>query len=153
MVRRRHQGNALRTWVAALGRLWCSDNYVRRSISQTLLVGKCTGNIAVAGLIGSIFSTIVFGTGVPPGVRGLSLELTREALRLRVPSGTISTSSGTASWVRMLYASVPGTSPWAGSSSTRSTRVMGMGEVMSDRAGWPSVASEKCSSLESATQC
>jgi hypothetical protein len=52
MVRRRHQGNALRTWVAGLGRLWCSDNDIRRSIGKTLLVGKCTGNIAVAGLVG-----------------------------------------------------------------------------------------------------
>lgn len=52
MVRRRHQGNALRTWVAALGRLRRSDNHIRRSIGKTLLVGKCTGNIAVAGLVG-----------------------------------------------------------------------------------------------------
>jgi len=44
-------------------------------------------------------------------------------------SGIMATSSGTASAVLISYASVPGTSPWEGSSSTFSTRVRGIGEV------------------------
>ena len=45
---------------------------------------------------------------------------------------------------------MPGTSPCAGVSSTRSTRVVGMGDVNVDRLDLPSEASEKCSSLDSA---
>jgi hypothetical protein len=67
---------------------------------------------------------------------------------LRRPSGTISTSSGTASCNLCSYAGDPGTCPWLGLSSANSTPVCGIGDagVGGRDIFLPSEASEKCSS-------
>lgn len=104
------------------------------------------GTSPYAGVSGSIFSAMILGIRDPPGVDGREPE-TRDVDRDRVPSGTTSISSGTASAVLSLYAVVPGTSPYAGSSSTLSTLVTGMGDwspVLVEGRD-PSVASTKSS--------
>jgi len=101
-----------------------------------------------AGWSGSIFSATILGTGVPPGVEGLSSGRNRDDARLLWPSGMTSTSSGTASFVLSLYAAVPGTSPSVGWLSTFSSLVFGTGEVSPEcgnAPGWSSDASINCS--------
>ena len=89
------------------------------------------------GDAGSTFSTRVLGTGVPPGVSDWDLDGDLD----EDPSGTTAISSGTASWVLIAYALVPGTSPCRGDSSTFSTLVIGTGESGAS----PSLASAKSS--------
>ena len=83
----------------------------------------------------------------PPGDMAGASRVKVELLLLFLPSGTISISSGTASDILCSKAGEPGTSPWAGLSSTLSTLVLGTGEVFRPRAVeldcLPSDASEK----------
>jgi hypothetical protein len=72
----------------------------------------------------TVSSTTVLGTLCLLGVVSPSSALT-SCLWL----GMTAISSGFASPVRLAYASVPGTSPYDGSSSIFSTRVLGMGEL------------------------
>jgi hypothetical protein len=93
---------------------------------------------------------MVCGIGESPGVKGLSCDPAGDRFLLDKPSGTTSSSSGTASCSRFSYASVPGTSPCWALSSTRSIRVRGTGEARLDGGRdllkLPSLASEKWSS-------
>ncbi len=86
-------------------------------------------------------STTVLGMGCPPGERSSSSPLAA----FLIWSGMMAISSGAASPSLRRYASVPGTSPYDGSSLTFSTLVLGMGEFRCDSDGtdW---ASEKWSS-------
>lgn len=69
----------------------------------------------------AVSSTTVLGTAECSGVARSSVSV--------LVSGTMVTSSGAASTTRFSKASVPGTSPYDGFSSTFSTLVMGIGDV------------------------
>jgi hypothetical protein len=49
MVRRRHHGNALRTFGLAFG---SPDNRIRLGVGKTLLMRQCARNVAVSRLVG-----------------------------------------------------------------------------------------------------
>lgn len=81
MVRRRHQGNALRTWGVSLGRLWCFDNDVGRGIRKTLLMAMTMG-LAISMISKRARrATTILGTLT----MGFSKAKTRQRLHLLSP--------------------------------------------------------------------
>ena len=75
--------------------------------------------------VSSVSSTTVLGMGIPPGG-----DFTSSLRGCEGFSGMMAISSGSASSSLLRYASVPGTSPYDGSSLTFSTLVLGMGEFL-----------------------